>query len=657
MLAAIGAKSVTEGALPHFGISATDADGTTPELHHLHAARRGATFTNNGNGTGTFNWTPNFTQAGTYNVIVPRHRRRCRRHRDRGHHRERGRQPGAGAGHDRCEDRHGGRAAHLRHLGHRSRRHDPDASPPSTLPTGATFTDNGNGTGTFNWTPTFAQSGSYNVTFRASDGVLRDTEIVTITVNNAGNQAPVLATIGPQGDHGGRQSQLRRLGHRSRRHDADASPRPLCPPAPRSPTTATARARSTGRPRSRRRAATTSRSGPPTARCVDTEIVSDHGERVGQPGAGAGDDRRQVAPRERESELRRVGHRSRRHHAQLVHLDPAHGRHVHRQRQRHGLVQLDAHVHAGRQLQRRVPRLRRRAARHRNRHDHRAGGGQPGAGAGRHRPQDRSRRASNLNFGISATDPDGTTPNFTTSTLPTGATFTNNGNGTGTFNWTPTFTQAGNYPIVFRATDGVAVDTELVTDHGDTKSGNQAPVLATIGPRATTEGALLTFGVSATDADGTTPRLHHEHAAERAPRSRTTATARAPSTGRPTSRRAGSYNVTFRATDGTLVDTEMVTITVNEVGQPGAGAGHHRCRRSVTEGALLSFGAFGHRSRRLHAQLQHVDSAHGRHASPTTATARAASAGRPVSRRRARTTSSSVRWTARCATPRSWRSP
>ena len=69
----------------------------------------------------------------------------------------------------------------------------------------------------------------------------------------------------------------------------------------------------------------------------------------------------------------------------------------------------------------------------------------------------------NLSFAISASDPDATTPSFTTSTLPTGASFVDNGNGTGTFNWVPGFTQSGSYPVTFRATDGALVDSEVVT--------------------------------------------------------------------------------------------------------------------------------------------------------------------------------------------------
>ena len=50
---------------------------------------------------------------------------------------------------------------------------------------------------------------------------------------------------------------------------------------------------------------------------------------------------------------------------------------------------------------------------------------------------------ANLNFIATASDPDGSTPTMTSSTLPTGATYTDNLNGTGTFDWTPDFTQEG----------------------------------------------------------------------------------------------------------------------------------------------------------------------------------------------------------------------
>jgi len=60
----------------------------------------------------------------------------------------------------------------------------------SALPTGATYTDNLDGTGTFDWTPDFTQAGVFNVTFFASDGIETDSEQVVITVTDV-NQAPV----------------------------------------------------------------------------------------------------------------------------------------------------------------------------------------------------------------------------------------------------------------------------------------------------------------------------------------------------------------------------------------------------------------------------------------------------------------------------------
>jgi len=140
------------------------------------------------------------------------------------------------------------------------------------LPTGATFTDNGDGTGSFDWTPAYIQNGPYDITFYASDGAAIDSEIVTITVTESGNQAPELTTIGAQST---------------------------------------------------------------------TE----------------------------------------------------------------GVV---------------------------------------------------------LAFGINAADPDSTIPALTTSALPTGATFADNGDGSGSFDWTPDFTQSGSHFVIFYASDGVAVDSEVV---------------------------------------------------------------------------------------------------------------------------------------------------------------------------------------------------
>ncbi|MBN1602292.1 MAG: chitobiase/beta-hexosaminidase C-terminal domain-containing protein [Chitinispirillaceae bacterium] len=66
---------------------------------------------------------------------------------------------------------------------------DPDGTIPTlstwTLPAMAEFTDNGEGTGVFEWSPAAGQAGKFGVTFTASDGLLEDSQTATITVNSA----------------------------------------------------------------------------------------------------------------------------------------------------------------------------------------------------------------------------------------------------------------------------------------------------------------------------------------------------------------------------------------------------------------------------------------------------------------------------------------
>ena len=114
-----------------------------------------------------------------------------------------------------------------------------------------------------------------------------------------------------------------------------------------------------------------------------------------------------------------------------------------------------------------------------------------------------------LSFGVSATDPNGTTPALAAAPLPVGATFLDNGDGTGDFNWTPTFDDAGTYPIMFYAID--SEDPELVDSQEvliTVLDSNRVPVVSV--EEITVEGFEgdeLTMRVTATDPDGTTPGL------------------------------------------------------------------------------------------------------------------------------------------------------
>ncbi len=58
-----------------------------------------------------------------------------------------------------------------------------------------------------------------------------------------------------------------------------------------------------------------------------------------------------------------------------------------------------------------------------------------------------------LSFSVQAADPDGTIPLLSASPLPAGAVFTDQGDGTGMFDWTPALGQAGQYALTFTASD------------------------------------------------------------------------------------------------------------------------------------------------------------------------------------------------------------
>jgi hypothetical protein len=80
---------------------------------------------------------------------------------------------------------------------------DPDGTTPMLytsmpLPVNASFVDSTNGAGSFHFEPGYVQSGIYQVTFYATDGDLVDYEQVLIQVAEAGNQSPVLDSIGAQ---------------------------------------------------------------------------------------------------------------------------------------------------------------------------------------------------------------------------------------------------------------------------------------------------------------------------------------------------------------------------------------------------------------------------------------------------------------------------
>ncbi|MGH8015525.1 MAG: putative Ig domain-containing protein, partial [Candidatus Zixiibacteriota bacterium] len=586
VLAAIGPKAGTEGTNLNFNISATDPDASIPAFVAI-SLPIGATFINNGNGTGSFSWTPNFTQAGIYNVTFI-------------------------ASDGVLADSEivtisiadvGNQAPVLATIGARNvteglnlnfiiSASDPDGTTPSfttsTLPTGATFINNGNGTGTFNWTPTFVQAGVYNITFRASDGFLVDTEVVQITVNDAGNQFPVLATIGQKTVLEGTN-----LNFNTSATDPDGTIPTLS--ATDLPTGATFVNNGNG---------TGTFNWSPTftqagtyfvfffasdGAAVDSEVVritvneagnqipvlAAIGPKITNEGVNlafgvSATDADNTIPSLFTSTLP----------TGAIFLNNGNGTGTFNWNpnfSQSGIYNITFFASDGAARDSEIVTI-----------TVVDGGNQPPvlAAIGNKIVTE----GNLLNFNISATDIDGTIPVLASSTLPTLATFVNNGNGTGSFNWTPAFVQSGIYVITFYASDGITLDTEAITITVN-EAGNQAPILASIGNKTSVEGVNLSFPIFATDPDSTIAIF-------------TTSTrptgavfvdslnGRGSFSWTPSFTQSGIYNVTFRATDGQgRVDSETVTITVGEAGnQPPilAAIGAQTTTENVALGFVIS---------------------------------------------------------------------
>lgn len=164
-----------------------------------------------------------------------------------------------------------------------------------------------------------------------------------------------------------------------------------------------------------------------------------------------------------------------------------------------------------------------------------------------------------LSFSINATDEDvGDILTYSAQNLPGGATFNA---GTRTFTWTPTYDQGSNdYPVVFTVKDNQnAQDSETITI--TVNNINRAPVLNSIGNKTVNEGELLSFTVSATDVDGDTLT----YTAENLPTGASFDPSARTFTWTPDYTQSGSYQPVFKVSDGQAEDSEIITMTVNNI--------------------------------------------------------------------------------------------
>ncbi|MEW5874480.1 MAG: Ig-like domain-containing protein, partial [Candidatus Zixiibacteriota bacterium] len=170
-----------------------------------------------------------------------------------------------------------------------------------------------------------------------------------------------------------------------------------------------------------------------------------------------------------------------------------------------------------------------------------------------------------LEFRVSATDPEATTPTLSAAGVPANATFTDSLNGAGALVFDPDYTQAGVINVTVIASDGTLADSEVVAI--TVTNTNRAPVLAAIGPQNVAEGGHLEFRVSSSDPDATTPSLSAIGVPANA-----IFTDSLNGAGSlifdPDYSQAGVINITVIASDGALADSEVVAITVTNTNQP-----------------------------------------------------------------------------------------
>ena len=485
VLDSIRAKTVAENSNLTFRVHATDVDLTPLTLTAANVPTN-ATFFDSGNGAGSFTFNPNFTQAGVYNVTF---------------------RASDGSLVDtevvQITVTNVNRPPVLNSIGSRVvvegstlafsvTATDPDGNIPSLAavnsPLNSSFLDNGNGSGSFNFNPSFTQAGVYNVTFIASDGSLADSELVQITVLEAGNQPPVLDSIGPK-----TVAENSNLTFRVHATDPDGTTPAL-----------------------------QGKNMPANATFVDS---------------GNGSGSFSFNPNFTQAGIYNVTFKA-----------------------------LDGNAADSEIVQITVNNTNRAPVLDSIRSKTVAEG-------------------ATLTFRVHATDPDVDVLVLTSINNPTNSTFIDSGNGAGSFSFTPNFAQAGVYNVTFKAADASLSDSEIV-QITVTDVGNQAPVLDSIRAKSVTENGNLTFRVHATDPDGTTPTL----TAASVPTNATffdSGNGAGSFTFNPSFAQAGVYNVTFRASDGALLDSEVVQITVTSVNQApvldSIGA------KTVAEGSNLTF--------------------------------------------------------------------
>ncbi|MFA6216025.1 MAG: putative Ig domain-containing protein, partial [Candidatus Omnitrophota bacterium] len=185
----------------------------------------------------------------------------------------------------------------------------------------------------------------------------------------------------------------------------------------------------------------------------------------------------------------------------------------------------------------------------------------------------------NLSFTLSATDADNDTLTYSATGLPTGATLNST---TGAFTWTPSYSQSGSHAVTFSVSDGNGgSDSEAITI--SVGNVNRPPVLAIVGNKSVAENVNLAFSLSGSDPDNDTLT----YSATGLPTGATLNSSTGAFSWTPSYSQSGSHAVTFLVSDGTVTDSEAITITVSNVNQAPVLAAIGN--KAVAENAALTF--------------------------------------------------------------------
>ena len=171
---------------------------------------------------------------------------------------------------------------------------------------------------------------------------------------------------------------------------------------------------------------------------------------------------------------------------------------------------------------------------------------------------------SQLQFSVNSSDPDKEDEGKTTlvsSELPQGATFDTK---SGSFSWTPTFDQSGEYSVTFTITDAAGLNASQ-TATINVNHVNRAPVLTSIPAQAINENTPLNLAFVATDEDKEDEGKLKFNSAN-LPQGSTLDPTSGAFSWVPTFLQAGSYKLDVKVTDsGELSATQPVEITVTNV--------------------------------------------------------------------------------------------